>query len=180
MILETERLILRPWDEADAEECYKYARDPRVGPICGWRPHTSVADTKQIIRDVLSVPETYAIVLKETGLPVGSLGLHFLTDLAEGDDEAELGYWLGVPWWGRGLVPEAAGEALRHAFEDLGLARIWCGYHDGNERSRRVQEKLGFIYQWTTENVPAPQTGETFTGHVSLLTKEQWAARRKA
>ena len=178
MVLETERLILRPWDEADAEECYKYARDPRVGPICGWQPHTSVDNTRKVIREVLAVPETYAIVLKETGLPVGSLGLHFHTELAEKDDEAELGYWLGVPWWGYGLVPEAAGEALRHAFEGLGLARIWCGYHDGNERSRRVQEKLGFIYQWITKDVCAPQTGETFTGHVNLLTKEQWAARR--
>ena len=41
MILETERLILRPWEETDAEECYKYAKDPRVGPISGWPVHTS-------------------------------------------------------------------------------------------------------------------------------------------
>ncbi len=42
MTLETERLILRPWEEKDAEECYKYAKDPRVGPIAGWPVHTSV------------------------------------------------------------------------------------------------------------------------------------------
>ena len=173
MILETERLILRPWEEADAEECYQYAKNPLVGPAAGWPVHTSVENTRQVIRDVLSGPETYAIVLKETGLPIGSIGLHH-NDLAKGEDEAELGYWLGVPYWGQGLVPEASREMLRHAFEDLKLERVWCGYYDGNEKSRRVQEKLGFRYQWTTENVPVPQLGEMRRGHVSRMTKEEW------
>ena len=177
MILETERLILRPWAEADAEDCYRYAKDPRVGPIAGWPPHTSVEYSRQMIRDVLTAPENYAIVLKETGRPVGSIGLK-RDDLAEKDDEAELGYWLGVPWWGRGIVPEAAREVLRHAFEDLHLARVWCGYYDGNEKSKRVQEKLGFRYQWTSEDVPVAQMGETRRGHVNLLTREDWAAGR--
>ena len=174
MILETERLILRPWEESDAEECYRYAKDPRVGPIAGWPPHTSAEDSRRVIRDVLMVPETYAIVLKETGLPVGSIGLH-RNDLAEKEDEAELGYWLGVPYWGNGLVPEASRELLRHAFEDLRFARVWCGYYDGNERSKRVQEKLGFRYRWTSEDVPVAQMGETRKGHVSLMTREDWS-----
>ena len=173
MQLQTERLILRPWAETDAPICYQYAKDPRVGPICGWQPHTSEENTRQIIRDILSAPETYAIVLKETGLPVGSIALKYHSDLAGKDDEAELGYWLGVPYWGRGIMPEAAREILRHAFEDLRLARVWCGYYDGNEKSKRVQEKLGFEHQWTSESVPVPQMGETRVGHVNLLTKEQ-------
>ena len=148
--LETERLILRPWEEADAEECYKYAKDPRVGPIAGWPVHTSVENSRRIIRDVLAVPETYAIVLKETGKPIGSIGLH-RNDLAEKADEMELGYWLGVPYWGRGLVPEAARELA----------------------------KLGFRYQWTSDHAPVPQMGETRVGHVNLLTKEEWSAGRR-
>lgn len=177
-MLSTSRLILRPWVEADAEELFRYAKDPRVGPMAGWPPHVSVENSRQVIRDILAVPETYAIVLKETGLPVGSVGLHFHTDLATGDDECELGYWLGAPYWGRGLVPEAAREALRHAFLDLGLSRVWCGYYDGNERSRRVQEKLGFHYVKTSENVPVPQMGEVRKGHVNRLTREEWLATR--
>ena len=176
-VFETERLILRPWHVSDAEECYRYAKDPRVGPIAGWPAHTCVENTREIIRGGLSAEETYAIVLKKTGLPVGSIGLHN-NDLAEEEDEKELGYWLGVPFWGRGIVPEAAGEVLRHAFEDLKLDRVWCGYYDGNHKSRRVQEKLGFKYQWTSENVPVPQMGETRKGHVSLLTKEDWLEYR--
>ena len=177
MILETERLILRLWKETDAEECYRYAKDPRVGPAAGWPVHSSVENSRQIIRDVLMKPETYAIVLKETGLPVGSIGLHH-NDLAKKEDEAELGYWIGVPYWGRGFVPEAARELLRHAFEDLKLNRVWCGYYDGNLKSKRVQEKLGFQYQWTSEEVPVPQLGETRKGYVNLLTKEDWLSNR--
>ena len=174
MVFETERLILRPWEEGDAEECYKYAKDPRVGPAAGWPVHTDVENTRQIIKDVLMVPETYAMVLKETGLPVGSISLHFHSDLAQKDDECELGYWIGVPLWGQGLVPEASRELLRHAFEDLGKARVWCCYHKGNKKSKRVQEKLGFKYQRTNENVPVPMLGETRTDIANLLTKEEW------
>lgn len=105
MILETKRLILRPWEESDAEECYKYAKDPLVGPICGWTPHTNIAESKRIIKNVLSAPETYAVVWKETKLPIGNIVLKMGTDtdLTEKEDECELGYWLGVPYWGKGI-----------------------------------------------------------------------------
>ena len=173
---ETERLVLRSWTEADAEECFKYAKDPQVGPITGWPPHTSVENSREVIKNFLMVPETYAIELKETGLPIGSIGLHFNSVLAHDEDEAELGYWLGVPYWGQGLVPEASRELLRHAFEDLGLNRIWCGFYEGNTKSKRVQEKLGFTIQRKVDEVPVPQMGETRTGYVSLLTREEWEA----
>ena len=75
-ILETERLILRPWTEDDAEELYKYACDPDVGPAAGWPPHTSVENSREIIRSILCAPETYAVCLRETGKPIGSVGLH--------------------------------------------------------------------------------------------------------
>ena len=91
MTLETERLILRPWCEDDAEELYKNASDPEVGPPAGWPPHTSVENSREIIRTVLSAPETYAVCLKENGKPIGSIGFH-RSDLAEDDDEYELGY----------------------------------------------------------------------------------------
>ena len=173
MVLTTERLILREWKETDAEECYRYAKDPRVGPIAGWQAHKSVEESRQVLRDVLMVPETYAIVWKETGLPIGSIALH-RNDLARKKDEAELGYWLGVPYWGNGIVPEAARELLRHAFEDLNLKWVWCGYYEGNIKSKRVQEKLGFQYQWTSENLEVAQLQEIRTGYVNRMTKEDW------
>ena len=173
MILETKRLILRPWCEADAEDLFTYASDPLVGPPAGWPPHTSVENSREIIRTVLSAPETYAVCLKENGKAIGSVGMH-RNDIAEEDDEYELGYWIGRPFWGQGLIPEASHELIRHAFEDLGMNRIWCGHYDGNIKSRRVQEKLGFVFHHTTEGIEVSLLGEIRTGHVMLLTKENW------
>lgn len=174
--LETERLILRPWQEEDAASLYEYAKDPDIGPAAGWPVHTSVENSRQTIINVLAVPETYAVCLKENNLPVGSIGLKFgsATDLTAREDECELGYWISKPFWGCGYIPEAANALIRHAFVDLQVQAIWCGYYDGNEKSKRVQEKCGFTYHHTTENVEVPLLDEIRTGHVSLLTKERW------
>ena len=78
---------------------------------------------------------------------------------------------------GQGLIPEAVEEILRYAFEQRGMRAVWCGYYDGNEKSRRVQEKCGFTYHHTTEGLEVPLLGEIRTGHVSLLTRETWLQR---
>ncbi len=178
MNLETERLLLRPWEESVAQEQYRHARDERIGPAAGWSVHTSVENSLEIIKKVLAVPETYAVILKETGLPIGSVGLKMgtATDMTDRDDEAEIGYWLGVPYWGQGLMPEAVRELQRHAFEDMGLQRLWCGYYDGNEKSRRVQEKCGFRYHHTTEGLYLPLLDEIRTGHASVIHRSEWKA----
>ena len=173
MILQTKRVILRPWRNDDAKHLYKYASDPDVGPAAGWPPHTSPENSLEIIKTVFSAPETYAICLKDSGEPIGSIGLH-RNDLAQQDDEYELGYWIGKPYWGQGIVPEAAEELLKHAFLDLGMKRIWCGHYDGNTKSRRVMEKLGFSYYRTTEGIEVGLLGEIRTGHSLLLTREDW------
>lgn len=75
MILETKRLILRPWEKTDAQALYLYASSPEVGPKAGWPVRTSVENGREIIRDVLSSQETYAVVPKDRGHVVGSIGL---------------------------------------------------------------------------------------------------------
>ena len=176
MKLETERLILRRFEESDAEDVFTYARDPDVGPIAGWPPHQSVEESLDVIRNVLNGPEAYAICLKSDGRAIGAIELKLKghTDFNEREDECELGYWLGKPFWGQGIMPEAAREMLRHAFEDLGMRKVWCGYYDGNTKSRRVQEKVGFVYQWTTPAVDVPLMKEKRIGHVNALTREEW------
>lgn len=174
--METERLILRKWAETDAASLYEYAKNPAIGPIAGWPPHKSIEESKEVIQTVFNGAECYAICEKENDIAIGAieLMLNGHTDMTERDDECELGYWIGQPFWGRGYVPEAAAELLRRAFEDLGMTTVWCGYYDGNQKSKRVQEKLGFVFHHTCDEVPVPLLNEVRVGHTNVLTKEQW------
>ena len=176
MILHTERLILRPWCEADVESLYEYAKDPDVGPSAGWPVHESVEYSLKVIQTYFTGKECYAICEKENNIAIGAieLKLNGYTDMTEREDECELGYWLGKPFWGRGYVPEAAKELLSRGFEDLGMTTIWIGYYDGNTKSKRVQEKLGFEYHHTCNEVEVPLLNEVRIGHTNYMTKEHW------
>ena len=178
MILETARLVLRPWAETDAESLYEYAKDPSIGPIAGWPPHKSVAESLDVIKNVFNGPECYAICEKNSNKAIGAieLKLNGHTDMTTKDDECELGYWLGKPFWGRGYVPEAGKVLLRRGFETLGMSIVWCGYYDGNFKSKRVQEKLGFTYHHTCTEVEVPLMNEIRVGHTNFMTKEAWEA----
>ena len=154
--METARLILRPWQEADAEALFKYASDPAVGPIAGWPPHVSVEHSLEIIHTVFAAPETYAVVLKETGEPVGSAGIMF------GD---------GM----HSLIPEAVRCLIRRCFTELGVSAVWCGYYDGNRQSQRVMEKCGLKYHHTETGNVSP-LGDVRTEHFMRLTLEEWQA----
>lgn len=182
MILTTDRLILRPWEEADAEDLYKYAKDVRIGPAAGWPAHTSAENSRQIIRTVLSAPGTYAVCLKEDGKAIGSIGLMVgkQSNIGLPDDEAEIGFWIGVPFWGQGLIPEGVKEIIRYAFEDLHMEALWCGYFEGNDKSKRVQEKCGFVYHHTNEDAEWVKMMDRRTEHISKLTREDWLLSEKA
>lgn len=181
MELTTKRLILRPWHESDAQSLYEYAKDPQVGPIAGWPPHTSVENSRQIIKDVLSAKETYAVCLKEDNKAIGCIGLTIGKDsnLDLPDNEGEIGYWLGVPFWGRGLITEATKEMICYGFEDLNLDKIWCAYFDGNIKSKRVQEKCGFIYHHTNKDIHWKLMNDIRTEHVNCMTREEWESSKR-
>ena len=176
-MLKTERLILRKWKMTDAESLFEYAKDPDVGPIAGWPPHKSVEESRNVIEYVFNGKECYAICEKENNIAIGAVELKLKghTDMTESEDECELGYWLGKPFWGRGYMPEAAAELLRRGFEDLKMTNIWCGYYDGNIKSKRVQEKLGFEYHHTCDEVPVSLLNEVRVGYTNVMTKERWA-----
>ena len=175
-MIETERLILRRWTEADAESLYEYAKDPDVGPVAGWPPHKSVEESLEIIRNVFTGAECYAICEKENNKAIGAveLKLNGHTDMTEQDDECELGYWLGKPYWGRGYMPEVVKKLLPRGFEELGMTTVWCGYYEGNLKSKRVQEKVGFVYHHTCNQVDVPHMNEIRIGHINYMTKERW------
>ena len=149
MQLETERLILRPWEKADAEALFEIARDPEVGPRAGWKPHQNLAESYRVIGDTLIAPENYAVTLKDTGELIGSCGYQFpgQSNLPLQKDEAELGIWLGA----------------------LGLTRIYVVSFTNNDRSEKLQLKQGFRYRCTRENHYCPQLDEYRPVNVRVL-----------
>ena len=116
MELYTHRLILRSWQLDDAENLYQYAKNPNVGPVAGWPIHTSVENSREIIQTVFAEEETYAVCLKTDHLPIGCVAITVgaRSNMKLPDDEGELGYWIGEPFWGQGLIPEACTELIRH------------------------------------------------------------------
>ena len=79
----------------------------------------------------------------------------------------------------RGGSPEAVEALLAHCFTELGAERVWCAYFDGNEKSRRCQEKCGFRFHHTERDVHWAATDEIKTEHYSVLTRAEWLARQK-
>lgn len=172
-MIETERLILRKWKIEDAPSMYEYAKDPDVGPRAGWLPHKNVEESKMIISSFIeSHPYCFALCLKDNiNYTIGSVEL-MIDD--KKTDEAELGYCLGKSYWGNGYMPEASKALLEYGFNELKLNTIWCCYYEGNNNSKRVQEKLGFVYHHTVYNYYCKLLNEYRTSIVSLITKDNW------
>ncbi len=177
MVLESKRLIMRGWRDDDAPSLFKYASDERVGPVAGWEAHRNVDYSRAVIRTIFNRDEVYAICLKGSGdEPIGSIGLTFegSPEKELGAGECELGYWLGVPFWGQGIASEAAACIINHAFRDLRVDKIYCGFFEGNEKSKRVQQKCGFVFHHTNPEMRIIQLGETRVEHVNVLTYGMW------
>lgn len=158
--IETDRLVLRPWRMTDVDDMYEYAKDPAIGPNAGWEPHASPEVTTQILQKFIEQDDTWAIELQESGKVIGSIGLHE-DRRREGIHARMLGYVLSQDYWGRGLMTEAAGAAIRYAFEELGVDILSVIHYTFNDRSRRVIEKCGFQYEGTIR-----MAGKLFNGTI--------------
>lgn len=176
MILQTQRLTLRPWNASDAKSLFKYAKDDRVGPIAGWPVHDSVEMSAEVINTVFNLEGVFAVTYTDIDEAIGCIGLTTgsNSNFQISEQEGEVSYWIGVPFWGKGLIPEAMKEIIRYGFEDSNLTTLWCGYFDGNEQSKIVQEKCGFRYHHTEPLQHYDLIDEMRVKHVSRLTKEEW------
>ena len=149
--LNSERLILRNWQESDSSDLYEYAKSELVGPNAGWKPHQNEEESKEIIKMFIKNNDSYAIVLKSENKVIGSIGLHHRKPDETHNDlkQREIGYVLNPNYWGKGFIPEAVNCLLNYGFNELNLDLIWCGHFDFNNNSKRVNEKCGFNYQFT-------------------------------
>lgn len=142
------RILLRPWHESDAEVLYKYASDPVIGERAGWPPHKSVEESREIIRTVFNDALcTWAIVLRETNEPIGAMGYgpSCECNLPARPGEPIVGYWVGKPYWNQGICTEALQLMLEHIRKTTQLRSLISGHFVDNSASGRVMEKCGFV-----------------------------------
>jgi RimJ/RimL family protein N-acetyltransferase len=143
--LETERLILRPFDLSDAGEVQRLAGDRAIADTTLLIPHPyedGMAEewiSGHAAKHDAGEAVNFAIVLREGEKLIGSIGL----TLEPLHKRAELGFWVGKPYWNRGYCTEAAHQILRHGFEELELNRIFAVFFPRNPASGRVLQKLG-------------------------------------
>ncbi len=149
--VETDRLVLRNWRDSDSVDMFEYASTNLVGPSAGWKPHRNEEESKSIIRMFIKANNVYAIELKSSNKVIGRIGIHNkapdekLKDL----NQREIGYVLNSEYWGNGYVPEAVNRLLDYGFNNMNLDLIWCAHFDENLKSKRVNEKCGFQYQFS-------------------------------
>ncbi|QDT50466.1 Putative ribosomal N-acetyltransferase YdaF [Symmachiella dynata] len=145
----TKRLTLRPYQLTDAPGMQQLAGERAIAATTLRIPHPypdGVAEewiASALERAATGKAYHFAMVLTETDEFLGSIGLTVQREW----ERAEIGYWMGEPYWGRGYTTEAAIEIVRFGFEDLGLHRIYASVFANNPASARVLEKAGLTYE---------------------------------
>jgi len=141
-VLATARLVLRAPRRSDVNAIAILVNDRRIAANTAHIPHPyAVEDAEQFIAAVNKREGEACFVITLDGAPIGICSV----DLRE--DGPEIGYWLGVSYWGRGFATEAVRALIDHAFGDLEHEMLISGARVNNPASRRVLEKCGF--QWT-------------------------------
>lgn len=146
--LDTERLVLRPFTLEDAIEVQRLAGHRDIASTTWNIPHPYedgmaeewISTHQETFEQGKGV--VYAITLKD-GKLIGAISLMAMIE----GHQAELGYWIGKPYWNRGYCTEAGKELLRYGFDVLGLNRIHSSYMARNPASGRVMQKLGMSYE---------------------------------
>lgn len=145
IVLNTKRLILRPWKESDLYDFFEYASVDGVGQMAGWLPHKNIEESREILDNFISQKKTFALEFQEK--VIGSLGIECYDEenfpelsLRKG---REIGFVLSKKYWGQGLMPEAVKAVIQYLFEVENLDFILVGHFERNRQSARVIQKCG-------------------------------------
>ncbi|MCL2024110.1 MAG: GNAT family N-acetyltransferase [Oscillospiraceae bacterium] len=173
--IETERLILRAFDESDIADFYDYASISGVGEMAGWQHHDSIETSQNILKMFIDEKNVFAVYHKGDRKVIGSLGLH--TSWANEEESykhlsvREIGYVLSKDYWGQGLMPEAVKAVIEYGFGALGVDAFTSGHFCENDQSRRVIEKCGFMFLKQSEYY-SKQLQRSFDDMKYILLKE--------
>jgi ribosomal-protein-alanine N-acetyltransferase len=179
---ETERLILRPIVPADAPAIFLYASNPAVTRFTLFETHQTIDDSRWFTNDyvrsryVNREPDPFGMVLKSDPLKtvVGAMGVHWAS---QPNLVMEFGYSLAEPYWGRGLVVEAAEPVIRYVFEEYAVERLQAQVFVGNDASERVLQKLGFTREGVLRSLVL-RRGRWWDIVMYSLLRKEWEQRQ--
>ena len=172
--IETERLLLRPFVESDAEALFACCRNPNIGNNAGWQPHASLEESREVLRSVfLSQKGVWAIILKDNGQLIGSIGI-IADPRRENPQVRMLGYWLDEAQWGKGYMTEAVKAVLNYGFGTLKLSLITANCYPHNERSQQVLKRQGFVHEGTLHQAEVTYDGHVYDHQCYYLTNPEY------
>ncbi len=170
--LETDRLLLRDWKPEEAADMLEFYSDPEIWPRAGGQVFTELAQCERCIRDYAAGQETWAVVLKETGQPIGSI---FLVDIGRYPGYREMEFVLSGAYHGQGYMTEAVKRVLEYAFEALKLEVVAACHYPDNVPSCRVLKKCGFTYEGTLRGYSKNKQDSVRYS----ITKEEWPTKKQ-
>ena len=178
LVIKTDRLILRAFNDNDLEDLYAYAKTPGLGEMAGWPHHKSIEDSKEVLERFKKNKDVLAI--EKEGKVIGSIGLHPVDSefYKEFEDKKgkEIGFVLSEDFHRQKIMTEAVKALMKYAFEVLGLDYISAGYFRGNFKSRWFQQKLGFNYYGS--HVVKVAMGNFEPTHQTIFTKEDYFSNK--
>ena len=159
---ETERLLIRPFRENDAETFFACCQNPNLGNNAGWAPHKSIEESREILQNVfIGQEDIWAITLKDTRQLIGSIGI-VPDPKRENPQVRMLGYWLDEAHWGKGYMTEAVQAVLNYGFNELQLSLITANCYPHNKRSQQVLERNGFICEGVLHQAELTYNGNIY------------------
>lgn len=178
-VIVTPRLVLRPFEAGDAAEVTHLVADGRIADTTRNIAHPYHQEmAEQWIASLgpnfqAGTQATFAITRAADHTLMGAIGL----TIARADQRAEMGYWLGVPFWNQGYITEAARAVLRYGFTELGLHRIMATHIARNPASGRVMQKIGMRYEGTQRDHYVKNGAFEDVVHYAILLPE-WQAQQ--
>lgn len=160
--IETNRLVLRPFSESDAPDVFESCKNPNLGNNAGWKPHETIEETIDVLNAFLSGKKGFGLSYqKRQNKSLGSIGI--IPDSKRENPHARmLGYWLKEECWGQGFMTEAVQSVLNYGFIQMNLHLITANCYPHNQRSQRVLEKNGFIYEGRLHQAELMYNGQIY------------------
>ena len=138
---------LRPWKTEDLESLVKYANNPNIARfLTDGFPHPYTKESgEKFIESAMAGNPVYIFAIDIDGEAAGGIGIHPQRDIQK--KNAELGYWLAEPYWGKGIMTRAIKQIVEYAFETFDITRIFARPFGNNPGSQRILEKNGFVLE---------------------------------